>query len=127
MHCGRQAEMHATQAGQVFWHCASCSKELSWKAYRRGWNAWRVKLITVGDQSDEWEVIGQASISSSTRQASQPMDMRPNADRQSRPTQRQLDYLARLSLQHGLSPELVLDMVTTKAEASRLIDQLKAQ
>ncbi|CAE8647524.1 unnamed protein product [Polarella glacialis] len=48
------------------------------------------------------------------------------AQRQSVPTQPQLDWIATLALQRGLNPEDVLAAARTKAEASALIDQLRA-
>ena len=46
--------------------------------------------------------------------------------RQSLPSQRQLDYLAMLALQRGLCVPDILSDARTKAEASSLIDILRA-
>ncbi|CAE8611618.1 unnamed protein product [Polarella glacialis] len=46
--------------------------------------------------------------------------------RQSQPTQRQLDWIATLALQRGFVVADVLSAASTKAEASALIDQLRA-
>ncbi|CAE8682082.1 unnamed protein product [Polarella glacialis] len=49
-----------------------------------------------------------------------------SVQRQSQPTQRQLDWIATLALQRGLCVADVLSAASTKAEASALIDQLRA-
>jgi hypothetical protein len=49
------------------------------------------------------------------------------ASGQSEPTQRQLDYIAVLALRQGLDAHELTAAVTTKAEASELIDRLLAR
>jgi hypothetical protein len=153
--CHAPALLEVTHGGQVYWRCQRCRRTQSWQAYMRGWAAWTADGAArhEADGADDQRPVPPTTRrvrETTTRRTGTTMtnvvvnaagdDRRGRASlgpavggatavggaqRQSLPTQRQLDYVATLALQRGLCVADVLSAAGAKAEASALIDQLR--
>jgi hypothetical protein len=154
-HC-QQAVMvlRASHTGQLLWWCSACDQTTSWTRFQRAVggqpvDAGPIPHVSAAAAGGQQPIAPKRRVRASTSSAGHvaqtmnvqvtaggvgeqelPIDAavaRPAIQRQSAPTRRQIDYMAMLATRLSMDVAAVLQEVTTKAEASDMIDRLRAQ